>query len=523
MITANLATYPARIKSLQKVIESILVQVDILNVYLNEYDEIPEFLDDPRINCVLGKNAKGNIKDNGKFYFLDKVPDGSYYFTIDDDIIYPKDYVENLIKKLKKYNDSVVVGVHGINFNKGCRSFIKDRETEDFRKYLLYDRQMMVLGTGTIAFKLGALKDLSQDHFLSEGMADLYFSSYCLQNSIPLIAIERGEKWLSEYASESSMLWNDAIIDDSQQTDFIRNKKLWDVDTILPTMDGDFSVIIPCYNLGSLLPEAIDSVFAQTLDDVEVIVVDDASSDSETKDVLKDLEDKVQVIYLEKNGGVSVARNEGIKHAKSEYILCLDADDTIEPTYLEKAKNVFDADEKVGLVSCWAQFFGDKNWIWKAKDKMSIVDALVSSPVHTATCFRKSLHDIGGGYDEKLRGYEDWDHWLKIIKQNCVVRVIPEALFNYYVRPGSKVKTSNKNSKDLVAGIVNNHRELYEKHVDVVVAQKHYNWAMCDTRNAQLENELEQCCGVEQQSIKEKYFGMAVRLKKKIYKKPFLK
>ncbi len=235
----------------------------------------------------------------------------------------------------------------------------------------------------------------------------------------------------------------------------------------------DFSIIIPCYNLGEFLPKAIDSVFAQTLENIEVIVVDDKSPDKDTQKVLDEIEKKVHVIRLEKNSGVSVARNEGIKRAKSNYIMCLDADDTIEPTYLEKVKNIFDANAKVGIVSCDLQCFGDRIEQWELCDHMTIENALVNSPVHGSSCFRKDLHDCGGGYDAKLRGYEDWDHWLRIMKQGCMVRVIPEVLFNYYVRPESKVKTSNKNAKKLVERIVQNHDNLYKEHYAYVVTQKH--------------------------------------------------
>jgi len=285
----------------------------------------------------------------------------------------------------------------------------------------------------------------------------------------------------------------------------------------------DFTVIIPCYNLGHLLEKAIDSVLAQTLEYVEIIVVDDASPEEETIRILKDTEKRVHVVRLKQNSGVSVARNKGIEKAKSPYILCLDADDTIEPTYLEKVKNIFDASNDVGMVSCWAQFFGDSDWLWKPEDHVVIQDALVASPVHTATCFRKYLHEEGGGYDSSLRGYEDWDHWLRIMKQDCSVRVIPEALFNYYVRPGSKVKTSNRNSKELVSGIVNNHRQLYEQYVDYVVAKKHYNWAMCTTRKNQLEEQVKFKAQNVDNNFKNRFWGSVVDFKKKFISKPILK
>lgn len=236
----------------------------------------------------------------------------------------------------------------------------------------------------------------------------------------------------------------------------------------------DFSVIIPCYNLGDLVWKAVNSVLLQSINSVQIIIVDDASPDPETRKILKELEEYVEVVYLQKNGGVAAARNAGIKHAKSDYILCLDADDTIRPTYLEKAKNLFEMDESAGIVSCGAQYFGGKSGVWNPKDKIGLVETLVGSPIPTASCFRKSAWKESGGYDAKLRGYEDWSYWINLIKRGWQVRVIPEILFDYYVRPDGKVNTSNKNSVNLVSRIVESHKDVFEDNYAKIIAEKHH-------------------------------------------------
>lgn len=237
----------------------------------------------------------------------------------------------------------------------------------------------------------------------------------------------------------------------------------------------NFSVIIPCYNLGALIDKAIDSVLAQDLEGVEVIVVDDNSNDEATKQKIQELRKNAfcKVIELDVNLGVSAARNRGIELSGAPYIMCLDADDYIEPTYLRKAKEIFDNNKKVGIVSCHVQCFGSNNNQWELPSHINIEDALVDSPVHTASCFRREAHENSGGYDVNLRGYEDWDHWIRIIKHEWELRVIPEKLFNYYIRPNSKVKTSNKNALDLVSKIIENHKDLYEKYFPFVISKKH--------------------------------------------------
>lgn len=234
-----------------------------------------------------------------------------------------------------------------------------------------------------------------------------------------------------------------------------------------------FTVIITCFNLGHIIKNAINSVLRQSLNNVEIIVIDDASTDPLTRNKLDALESIVKVVRLKENSGVAHARNVGIMMARSEYILCLDADDMIAPTYLEKAKNIFDTYKNVGLVSSGLKAIGDEHWEWIPKDKLNIREMLENSPLHTASCFRKSLSIKAGMYDEDMRGYEDWNHWISIAKLGCDVRVIPEKLFYYMTRADSKVKTSNKNVEQLLGKIIQNHQELYEQHYKAIIINKH--------------------------------------------------
>lgn len=233
-----------------------------------------------------------------------------------------------------------------------------------------------------------------------------------------------------------------------------------------------FAVVIPCYKLGMYLETAIRSIMSQTLDSIQIIVVDDVSPDQATKDVLKRLESKVTVIYRQKNGGASAARNTGAKAAKADYILCLDADDSIEPYYLEEAYNVFEMYPEAGVVSCHVQLHGVRNGLWKPADGIGLPDALTSSPIPNASCFRKTAWQDAGGYDETMRGYEDWEFWLSILEADWKIRVIPRVHYRYLTRQDSKVHTSNKNAVNLISTIVSNHKNLYAQHVEYVVRKK---------------------------------------------------
>lgn len=234
-----------------------------------------------------------------------------------------------------------------------------------------------------------------------------------------------------------------------------------------------FTVVLPCYNLGSLVEKAVKSVMAQTLNSIEIIVVDDVSPDTDTQEVLKKLEGHIKVIYRKKNGGASAARNTGVEAAKADYILCLDSDDTISPTYLEEAYNVLESDQKAGVAGSHVKFIGERQGAWRPHDKIGLPDALIASPIANASAYRKQAWQDAGGYDENLRGMEDWEYWLSILSNNWSIRIIPRQHYIYFTRPGSKVKTSNKNAVDIVSYIVNKHRALFDKHMTYVIAHKH--------------------------------------------------
>ncbi|MCT8140375.1 glycosyltransferase family 2 protein [Anaerobacillus sp. CMMVII] len=125
------------------------------------------------------------------------------------------------------------------------------------------------------------------------------------------------------------------------------------------------SIVIPCYNYGRYLKDAIDSALKQTYHNIEVIVVNDASTDEFTIEKLREFEkqENITVIHHKQNKGLPAARNTAIKAASGKYILPLDADDTIEPTTVEKAAKILEEQKNVGIVSLGMRFFGDVNFI----------------------------------------------------------------------------------------------------------------------------------------------------------------
>ena len=118
------------------------------------------------------------------------------------------------------------------------------------------------------------------------------------------------------------------------------------------------SVVIPCFNHGRYLEEAVSSVLEQTFGDYEIIVVNDGSTDPFTVDLLKNYHpQKTRTLHTE-NQGLPTARNTGIAAATGDYILPLDADDKIGSEYLEQAVRVMDEQPNIGIVYCEAAYFG---------------------------------------------------------------------------------------------------------------------------------------------------------------------
>src|SRR5690606_19693558 len=163
----------------------------------------------------------------------------------------------------------------------------------------------------------------------------------------------------------------------------------------------------------------------------------------------------------------------GVAAAKSDYILCLDSDDTINTTYLEEAYNILENLKDVDIVSCHVKLWGGRNGIWRPIDKVTLQESLISSPIPNASCYRKSIWEKSGGYDESLRGMEDWEYWLSCLEAGAKIRVLPRQHYFYYVRPGSKVTKSNKNAIEIVSYIVDKHRDTFASDMTFQIAKRH--------------------------------------------------
>lgn len=198
------------------------------------------------------------------------------------------------------------------------------------------------------------------------------------------------------------------------------------------------SIVIPCYNYGSFLPETLDSVAAQTFRDFEVIVVDDGSTDVKTIEVLDRLEQSHVRVIRSRNRGVSAARNRGIAEANGRFILTLDADDLIAPEYLARAVPILEGNAAVGVVFGERQLFGERQGLapLPAYDPRR---QLVENLIYPAALFPKADWAVVGGYNEAMvQGWEDWDFWIALSGLGKEVVRLADVQFFYRVRSESR-------------------------------------------------------------------------------------
>lgn len=227
------------------------------------------------------------------------------------------------------------------------------------------------------------------------------------------------------------------------------------------------SVIMPCYNDGQYIEEAIASLQMEKHPDVEVIIIDDGSDDSVTKTVLdKVVSKRIRLLHTHHNGP-SCARNEGIRAAKGTYILPLDADDRIEHAYLDKAKAVLEKNPQCGVAYCKADLFGEASGPWMLAP-YSFERMLVESLVFVTAMFRKTDWEAVGGFRTDMKdGMEDYDFFIGILALEKNIIQLDEVLFHYRIKKKSRTTEFVRDAEAVrraFQSVYEHHQAFYDKH-----------------------------------------------------------
>lgn len=230
------------------------------------------------------------------------------------------------------------------------------------------------------------------------------------------------------------------------------------------------SVIMPCFNDGAYIEEAVASIRAQTYPNIELVIIDDGSDEPETKAVLEKLESSGAVLLHTNRLRPAGARNTGIAAATGEYILPVDADDLIAPNYIEKAVKIMDDNDNIGVVYCHADLFGEQSGPWELPD-YSLEKMLLDNIIFVSAMFRREDWCKVGGYRTTMKhGMEDYDFWLSILELDRNVHQLPEVLFHYRIKPVSRTTRFQEDPavvQQTYRMIYNQHPVLYEKYKDL--------------------------------------------------------
>ena len=236
------------------------------------------------------------------------------------------------------------------------------------------------------------------------------------------------------------------------------------------------SVIIPCYNQGEFVLEAIASVESCQEPVYEILIVNDGSTSPVTQKVLTYLQEKGYQVINQSNQGLAAARNTGIKKAQGRYILPLDADNKIKPAYITESVEILDEHPAVGVVYGNAELFGEKTGIVEVPD-FDINRLVAGNYIDACAVFRRTVWQDSGGYDSQIPhklGYEDWDFWLGAAEKGWQFHHISEVMYEYRFRANSMVSACNipENRRELFRYICSKHIGLYATNFANIFAQK---------------------------------------------------
>jgi len=219
----GMATMPSRAHTVEAALASILPQVDRLYLYLDKYEghAPPAIFDDAKIVKIPSWRYPG-MGGTGKFIGIELHSEPCLYYSFDDDIFYPPDYVETLTRALCRHHMRAVVGIHATFFQPPHRSYVRDRVMVHFRRQLYFDCHVDELGSGTMAFYTPSFRFEPRRWPFSD-MCDLMIAIEAVRQGVPKIAIRRPGEFvrpLEQYQSDS--VYHRTLHDDARQTKLMR-------------------------------------------------------------------------------------------------------------------------------------------------------------------------------------------------------------------------------------------------------------------------------------------------------------
>jgi glycosyltransferase involved in cell wall biosynthesis len=235
------------------------------------------------------------------------------------------------------------------------------------------------------------------------------------------------------------------------------------------------SVIIPLYNQGKYIHEAIESVRKSSYKNVEIIVINDGSTDGYTNKVFEELEWVIKI--ARPNGGLASARNAGIAASSGQFIMPLDADDRIHGLYIEKAVDVLMNNPEMSYVTCYARNFDAFETLYAPVGCVPELMLFMNTDGRCTNLYRVDAIRRVGGYDEEILFYEDWDLLITLNKRGMVGDVLPSELFYYRRHQDSMVYTKvNPKRSEIIQYIMHKHDDVLARYFKSVALNLVHLW-----------------------------------------------
>lgn len=373
-VVCGVATIKERRENLKLTVNSIINQVDKLIVYQNGYKEIFDFLKHDKIEVISSMDTKIDMGDAGKFYKLSEVKN-SYYLTIDDDLIYPTDYVTNIIKHLNKFNNNVIVSHHGRRMKYRPQSYYLDilepyRCLDEIKKVT----EVHFGGTGVMCLHTGFINNLSFDYFKSPNMADIWVGKFAEENNVPIMVLPHKKGWIT---TSLNLNETNTIHKKYQFKHDIQNEVIRGMDVKLRNTNKFKVLFLTC----TYKRPEITEIFVKSLEDIQKktsnyfefinVVVD---SDESNLSVFKG--NKNFIYHNHTNNPVSNKWNYGLslcKNMEFDYLFVIGSDDIIDESLMVKYHDVMeDGYEYFGIEDLYFYDLYKKDlFYWGGYDKTS--------------------------------------------------------------------------------------------------------------------------------------------------------
>lgn len=419
-IIYNVASYK-RPDTLLKTIESIYNQSDIINVALNDYSEIHKDLYDTKINLFITDNDKG---DAYKFYSLPN--SNGYFLTIDDDLIYGKNYSDYMVDKIEQYKRKSIVTTHGRYFDSFPINSYYNKATTvlHFKNKLDYDTKVQFGGTGVMGFHTDLFK-IDMNYFKYPNMADIWIGKYAKENNIDIICVNHSSELVKQQKYEDSIYSSD-LKNDKIQTNIVNSCY----------SNKEISIIIPTYNNIDYIDECIQSVVLSSNDfSYEVLIGIDKCD--KTLEYIKNKEygGNVRFFYFTKNVGPYTIKNTLAKLSNGDKLLFFDSDDIMLP---DMVKQILDLQKNCDFVKPMLLNFkdGENPYYLNTKPTNQYGEGVFS--------IRRELFLSMNGF-EGWRCAADSDFMGRLYKNNKSFKYTPKIVFYRRVHDKSLTQQSDTN------------------------------------------------------------------------------